>query len=166
MHYCLNCGNALRPMLQEERPREICPDCGWIYYEQLKVGAGALIEQDGQVLLIRRGIDPWRGLWCLPAGYVEVDESPARAAEREAREETGLQVSAGDLFDVYFFEDDPRGNGVLVLYECSVLGGELETNGENLEYGYFSPEEIPAEITGAGHQAALQDWVKRRKAAR
>ena len=91
-HYCLQCGTSLHLQQIEARWREVCLNCGWIYYQQLKVGAAALIERAGKLLLLRRAHNPGQGAWNLPAGYVEVDEDPARAAEREALEETGLQV--------------------------------------------------------------------------
>lgn len=109
----------------EGRAREICPACGWIHYEQLKVGAGVVIEQTETLLLLQRSRQPWRGSWNLPAGYVEVDEDPAGAAERETFEETGLQVKTSELLGTYYFDDDPRGNGVLLLYACVVMEGDL-----------------------------------------
>ncbi len=159
-HFCLQCGKALNLQELDGRLREVCPACGWVYYEELKVGAGALIVQGGRLLLIRRSCAPFQGTWNLPAGYVEVDESPAQAAERETREETGLVVQARGLIDAYYFDDDPRGNGVLLLYECSMTGGALQLTDESTEARFFAPSEIPAPITGAGHNQAIHDWLQ------
>ena len=72
--------------------RAICPQCGWIHFEDPKVAAGVLVEQEGRILLVQRGNDPERGVWSFPAGFVNAYEDPARAAERECLEETGLVV--------------------------------------------------------------------------
>lgn len=144
----------------EGRQRLACAACGWVYYPQLKVSAAALIEQDGKLLLVRRAHEPWKGQWYLPAGYVEADEPPARAAERETLEETGLKVKAERLVDVYYFDDDPRGNGILMVYACQILNGALTTSAETTAYGFFDPDRLPAPITGAGHQPAVQDWLR------
>ncbi len=143
----------------EGRWREVCPSCGWVDYRQLKASAGALVEREGQVLLVRRAIDPWKGDWYLPAGYLEVDEPPARGAERETYEETGLRVRASRLLQIYFFEDDPRGNGLLILYAADILDGELRGSQEGQELGFFSSENLPDAIAGAGHRRAVRAWL-------
>ena len=66
------------------RNREICTQCGWIHYEHRKVSAAVCIEKDGKVLLVQRGIEPWKDAWYMPAGYLEVDEEPEDCAAREA----------------------------------------------------------------------------------
>jgi ADP-ribose pyrophosphatase YjhB (NUDIX family) len=140
--------------------REICPACGWIYYQQLKLSSAAQIEQNGKILLVQRSTHPWFGYWYLPAGYVEVDESPEIAAVRETREETGLEISVRRLLNAYYFDDDPRGSGLLLVYACEVTGGQLHTTPEVQAFGYFGPEQIPAPLTGAGHSRAISDWTK------
>lgn len=144
----------------EGRAREICPACGWVHYEQLKVGAAVVIEQTGALLLLQRARQPWRGFWNLPAGYVEVDEDPARAAERETFEETGLQVKTSELLGAYYFDNDPRGNGVLLLYECEVVDGDLRGSYESQKMRYFTANEIPENIAGGGHLQAVADWKR------
>ena len=105
--YCSQCGAELALAQIEGRQRERCPACGRVAYRQLKVGAGALIQRDGKLLLVRRGpaLSAFPGTWNLPSGYCEVDESPRQAAARETREETGLEVEVGPLVDVYHFDD-------------------------------------------------------------
>ncbi len=142
----------------DNRVREVCPACGWIYYEQVKVGAGALVENDGQLLMVQRAIEPWKDYWYLPAGYVEVDEDPRKAAERETFEETGLEVSAGELKDVVFFDDDPRGNGILILYSCQLKGGTFKTSSESSGCGFFPWQDLPGPIAGYAHNLVINRW--------
>lgn len=148
----------MQTKLQDSRQRSFCPRCGWVYYKQLKVGAAALIEKNGRLLLLKRSRQPWQGCWNLPAGYVEVDETPAAAAEREVLEECGLDVRATELQAALFFADDPRGNGLLLVYHAEVSGGELHTSPEVTETGWFSPDEIPVNLAGAGHRETIQRW--------
>lgn len=157
-HYCYRCGTKLETKVMENRQREVCAACGWVHYPQLKVSAAALIEIDGKILLAKRKNMPWEGYWYLPAGYVEADEDPYRAAERELCEETGLKATAQYIREMYFFNDDPRGNGLLLVVVCSLTGGRLVETDE-VELGkFFSPSELPAPLAGAGHDRAVTDW--------
>ena len=126
-----------------------------------------LAQREGALLLVQRGRqnDAFPGTWSLPAGYCEVDEPPRVTAVRETAEETGLQVEAGRLVDAYFFDDDPRGNGVLLIYEAEIVGGELETDGtEAVAAGFFGPEQLPDLLCGGGHDRAILAWQARVRA--
>jgi ADP-ribose pyrophosphatase YjhB (NUDIX family) len=148
----------------EGREREVCQQCGWIKYDQLKVTAGVLVERDKKVLLVKRAIQPWRGYWYLPAGFVENDESPREAAEREGFEETNLKISTKDLIDVYYYNDDPRGNGLLILYSGTITSGIEKLTPEVQEISFFSRDEIQSlELAGGSHKLAIQEWVSGKK---
>lgn len=158
--YCLNCGHRLEKKIIENRKREICPLCGWVNYIQLKVTAGMLVVQDSRLLLVQRAMEPWKDYWYLPAGYVENDETPLKAAEREVREETGLEIKARRLENIYFYNDDPRGNGLLILYSGRVVGGNIKINREAKAIRYFYPEEIRAlKLAGGSHNLAIRDYL-------
>jgi 8-oxo-dGTP diphosphatase len=124
----------------------------------LKVGAGALIERDGALLLIRRTDDPFRGCWNLPAGYAEADEAPLETVVREVHEETGLRVAPESLVDVYYFDDDPRGNGILIVYKCRSVGGILRASRESVDPTFFGASEVPKDLAGGGHNQAILAW--------
>ena len=157
-HYCFQCGGKLEIQLIDDRDRESCPKCGWVYYAQLKVGAAVLIEKDDRLLLLQRSYEPWEGSWMVPAGYVEADEDPKAAAKREAREETGLDVEVGNLLNVYYFSDDPRGSGVAFVYKAIKISGEVRINGESRASRYFSWQEIPSNLTKGGHDQMILEW--------
>lgn len=161
-HFCLNCGSALTTRIIEERERECCPSCGTIHYEQHKISAGVCIEQNGCLLLVQRGIDPWRGKWYMPAGFIEADEEPHQAAVREAFEETGLLVETKELAGVYTYFDDPRGNGIVLLFNAVVVGGEIKITPEALQVGFYSPSEIiDMQFAGASADRQVHDWIVR-----
>jgi len=108
-----------------------------------KVGAeAAVFDADGQILLVRRSDD---GRWCLPCGWVESNETPAEAAVREAREETGLEVRPLQLVDV-FTRKPGMGFGphsaIAVLYLCEIFGGCLRTSHEVAEAVYRRIEDV------------------------
>lgn len=158
MAFCFDCGTKLLPRYLDGQNRLSCPNCGWVYYPQLKVSAAGLIESRGKVLLVRRKNWPWQGCWYLPAGYVEADEDPATAAIREVREETGFIVKVVRLFGCYYFDDDPRGNGLLLVYHCQLVEGKISLSEEVDAAEYFSPGNLPDALTGAGHEQAIHDW--------
>lgn len=159
-HYCFQCGTKLDSRFIENREREICPACGWIYYAQLKVGAAVLIEDGGKLLLLQRSYEPWKGTWMVPAGYVEADEDPVDAAIREVREETGLVVELGALFHVYYFDDDPRGNGVAFVYKAEKISGNMKINGESIDAKYFRWDEVPSALSKGGHDKMILEWKR------
>ena len=141
--FCILCGTPTRPeeLFGKLRPR--CPRCGWIYFEDPKVAAAVLVEQDGRVLLTRRVNDPHRGEWTLPAGFVDAREDPARAAERECLEETGLVVRVSGLIDVISGREHPNGADMVILYRAEVVGGELAAGDDADQVGFFRREELP-----------------------
>ena len=160
-YHCLLCGKELCEKVLENRPRLVCPQCSWIYYPQLKVTAGVLIEEKGKLLLVQRAFDPWKGCWYLPAGYIEVDEDPLAGAQREVKEETGLDIEITGLRNVSMYRDDPRGNGILILYNGRKISGSLCNSEESTALGFFSPEEIRAlRLAGSSHTYEIQQWVQ------
>jgi len=103
---------------------------------------------------------PWAGHWYLPAGYVEVDETPEEAAARETREECGLEVRVGPLLAVYAFDDDPRGNGLLIVYRGEIVGGTLQPSHEARAVRFFAASEIPEALAGSAHERAIRTWQR------
>jgi ADP-ribose pyrophosphatase YjhB (NUDIX family) len=110
-----------------------------------KVGADAAIfDDDGRILLMRRSDD---GMWCLPCGWVEPNESPAEAAVREAREETGLDVRVLELITVLNRVASAAAGPhamIAVIYLCEVVGGTLQGSHEGPEVSYWPIEDVPA----------------------
>jgi 8-oxo-dGTP diphosphatase len=156
--FCPHCAGRLAPRMIDERERLVCQECGFIFYINPKVAAGALVEEEGQVVLVRRGIQPRAGYWALPSGFAEYGETIEETAIRECREETGLEVELDDLLGVYSVNSDFYGCLVLVLYSAHVVGGELVAGDDACEAGLFAPDELPADIAFGAHGQALRDW--------
>jgi phosphoribosylformylglycinamidine cyclo-ligase len=131
----------------EGRARLRCPDCRHIVYENpASAAAGLVLDRAGRVLLVRRAIEPYRGAWALPAGYQEIDEEPARTAEREVREETGLTVRAGPLFDLCFVRDNVKKPANLAVFLCAATGGELAPGDDATEARWFPLDDLPEDV--------------------
>ena len=108
--------------------------------------SAALIVVERRVLLIRRRIEPFRGDWALPAGYQEMDEAPERTAEREAREEAGVDVRATSLVDLLFVPDDPRKPANVAVFRCLWRGGEPRPGDDAEEARWFDLDALPENI--------------------
>lgn len=162
--YCSRCGAELETQEVGERVGPVCPNCGWVQIRQLKVGVSVLIQQERQLLLVQRGpgSDVFAGAWNLPGGDCEADEPPPVTAARETLEETGLCIEVERLVDAIFFDDDPRGNGLLLVYEAAVLGGQLQSERiESVATGFFPPGHLPEPLSGGGHAQAILAWKAR-----
>lgn len=141
--YCSCCGGKLVVRQMEDRPRPVCTSCGAVSYMNPAPASAVVIVQDGKVLLVRRAMEPRRGLWSLPAGFVEIDETVRECAVREAKEETGLEVALDGLVDVATVFDDPRCICLLVVFSGRALGGELRPGDDASEAGFFGANELP-----------------------
>jgi 8-oxo-dGTP diphosphatase len=158
-----NCPRCASPMVltdYDHRTRKVCPDCGYVDYHNPAPAAGAVVVKDGKLLLVKRAAEPYRGDWCIPAGFMEWDESPRHCAERELKEETGLDIVAGRVFEVYSGTDDPRTNAVLILYFCEISGGAPEAGDDAAELGFFGVAEIPPNIAFLAHRQAIADLLR------
>lgn len=143
VRYCIRCGTALNREHRFGAVRPVCPECGWTYFADPKVAAAARVEQDGRVLLARRVSEPFRGLWTLPAGFVDAGEDPAVAAVRECLEETGLQVRITGLLDVIYGQEHPRGAHIFIVYSAEVVAGSLSAADDVDAVGFFAYEDLP-----------------------
>ena len=137
--------------------RRVCPECRFVQFIDPKVSAAVLAEKEGKVLLVKRSMEPARGSWCLPGGFIEMGETPQEAAARECKEETGLDVEISGLVDVYSYEDY-RGRGVLILYKGQIVGGQLESGDDAAKVGLFGPNTLPAPIAFETNVRALAAW--------
>jgi len=117
------------------------------YPDRPIVGVGAVIVHEGRVLLVKRGSPPLEGQWSLPGGVVELGETLRAAAEREAREEAGLVVEAGEVLEVLDRiipgeNGKPQYHYVLIDFLCRVTGGELRAGGDAAGVAWAREEEL------------------------
>lgn len=142
--YCRVCGTGVeyRTPADDNRDRAICPSCGEIHYENPLNVVGTVPVWGEQVLLCRRAIEPRRGYWTLPAGFMELGESTAAGALRETVEEAGARVEMGDLFSLL---NVVRVGQVHLYYLARMLDTTLDPGPETLEARLFHEHEVPWE---------------------
>lgn len=163
LRYCTRCGTELAfgAVEGEDRHRLSCPSCGLISYVNPRLVVTTIpVNAAGEVVLLRRGIEPGRGWWAQPGGFLEVDETVTEAAIRETLEETGLVVEPGEIVGLYTRLEAAV---VVVAIEARIVGGEFRLNPEAQEIRAFPPDAIPWEgIAFTTSHWALHDWVSRR----
>ena len=142
MNYC----TAMWTQVGEENTtgrqpeRFVCESCQEVHYQNPRVITGCIAHWQGKILLCRRAIEPRKGSWTLPAGYMENGETMEQGALREAREETGANISLHTLYSVFDIESI---NQVYIIFRGVLLGPELTVGVECSEVRLFAPEEIP-----------------------
>lgn len=143
MNFCPRCGTGVIDAVKFGALRRFCPACHWVYFADPKVAVAVLVEKDQQVLLVRRAHDPQRGLWTLPAGFVDAGEDPARAAERECAEETGLDVHVTGLMDVIAGQEHERGAHIFIVYRAELVSGRVSPGDDADQVGFFHLGQLP-----------------------
>ena len=156
--YCHRCGTPLVLRFQEDRDRPTCPACGLIHYDDPKVAVAVVIGDERGLLLGRRNINPGKGEWSFPAGYVNRGEVLEEAAVREAREEMGVDVALSGLVGVYSRRGEPV---VLVVYGGRIVDGTVEPDGREVSEGrVFALDELPP-MAFAHDDRIVADWRSR-----
>ena len=164
MNFCSNCGAAtleLRIPDGDTLRRRVCATCGTIHYENPKIVTGCLPVWDERVLLCKRAIEPRYGLWTLPAGFMENDESASEGAAREALEEANARVEIEDLYTVYSI---PHISQVYMMFRARLLDENVSPGIESLEVKLVTAGEIPwNELAFTMVRRTLEHYIEDRK---
>ena len=155
--YCPRCATQLNLEERFRSIRPVCPNCGWIHFVDPKVAAAVLVVRDQSVLLVRRVNEPFRGLWTLPAGFVNGGEDPAEAAERECLEETGLSVRVKRVYDIISGREHPRGADFVIVYQADFIGGEMQADDDADAVEWFGRDDLPT-LAFLATQKVLQSF--------
>lgn len=163
--YCPFCGTPLERRERFGALRPSCPACGFTQFHDPKVAVVALVTGGGRVLLVRRGINPGRGLWALPGGYVDAGELPEEALRRELREEVGPEVERGvrslRLLDIFPLAAHPHGAQGIVLAYAAPLDNPAPAAAQDdvQEARWFAPGELPGELAFDSTAQLLAEWA-------
>ncbi len=160
MNFCSHCGSGeLRQEIPpgDNRLRHYCPGCGTIHYQNPNMVVGCLPIFEGQILLCRRAIEPRKGFWNLPAGYLENGETVEEGALRELCEEAGAEATIIRLHTLFNL---PTVNQVYLFFLAHLASPRFDGGEESLEVRLFRPEEIPfEEMAFASSAFAIRQYL-------
>jgi len=154
IRFCPHCAAPVEWRDQASVQRPYCSRCHVTFYQDPKLAVAVLIEHEGGLLLQRRTIDPGKGKWTFPSGYVDRGERVEDAAVRETFEETGLTVHLDRLVGIYSQTGNPV---VLAVYAAGVVGGRVVTSDESDEIASFPVDELP-ELAFEHDVEIIADW--------
>jgi len=142
MNFCSHCAAPVVRKVPpgDHLPRFVCEACGTIHYENPKLVVGCVPEDGGRILLCKRAIEPRRGYWTVPAGFMENDETLQQAAERESHEEALARVEIGSLLSVVHVL---HANQVHVFFRARLAEPEFGVGPESLESKMVTEGEVP-----------------------
>ncbi len=142
MNFCSHCGEQVKHKIPpgDNRPRYICTSCNLIHYQNPRIIAGCIAEYENKILLCKRAIEPRHGLWTLPAGFMENQETTQEAAKRETLEEATASIDNSQLFCTISI---PHISQVYVMYRGDLIDGFAKPGIESLETDLFSEKDVP-----------------------
>lgn len=159
--FCPKCGGELElKRLRENEPeRLVCRRCRFVFFLNPKVAAGTLFHVEGNLVLLKRAIEPAYGKWVFPGGFVDRGETLIEAAIRETREEANVDVRVHDLIDVFSYSGSPV---VVVVYAAEIVSGEPSACDESLDLEAFAPSKIPwEELAFPSTRDAIRIYLRR-----
>lgn len=142
----------------DDHERLVCKSCDFIHYDNPKIISGAVVTYKDKFLLCKRAINPQKGLWTLPAGFIELGENPAEGAAREAWEEARAQITVGPLIGIYTIKHISQ---VQMFYRAEMAEPKFEAGPESLDVQLFRWDEIPwKRLAFPSVVWALKDYAK------
>ncbi len=142
MKFCSQCGEAVAMIVptDDDLPRHVCPSCGTIHYQNPKLVVGCIPLWEDRILMCRRDIEPRKGYWTLPAGFLENGETTAEGARRETFEETGARVAG---LSPYLMVDIVHIHQIYLMYRSRLLAPDFHPTRESSEVKLMATNEIP-----------------------
>jgi len=167
LHFCPRCGAKLGTRKMHGTERLVCRECHFIFYQNSAPTASAIIANaKGEVLLVKRAIQPKKGYWDLPGGFLENGEDPVTGVCREIKEELGVVLHikriVGIYVDRYFYQY--WAHTFNVDYECTIKSGKLKPMDDVAELKWFPKKSIPWPWLAFSHlEIGLRDWIRQTK---
>jgi 8-oxo-dGTP diphosphatase len=159
--FCPWCGNRLEKIVHDHRIRLFCAACSKPLYENpLPATAAVVLSADDHLLLVKRGMEPEKGEWCLPGGFVESDETPAQGVIRELQEETGLIGTVEQLIDCVYEVNSLYGPVIIIGYQITSQSGILMAGDDAVAAQYFPLTDLP-HVAFASHQAIINKIARK-----
>lgn len=158
--YCPNCGAKIIREKVEDRQRDYCKNCDSIFYDNpLPVVSAIVPNKKREILLVLRDRDPYAGKWCLPSGFVELNESIEKAVIRELNEETGVKGKVLRLIDTHSRYNDIYGDLIWVTFEVLKTSGKVNPGDDARDAKYFPIDKLP-KLAFYANRRAVKQFVK------
>ena len=158
--YCPKCGAIISRKKVEDRLRDYCEKCKTVFYDNpLPVASAIVSNKEREILLVLRDRDPHEGQWCLPSGFVELNESVEKAVKRELMEETGIKGKVLRLIDTYSRYNDVYGDLIWVTFEVNKSSGKVVAGDDARDAKYFPINDLP-ELAFHSNRRAVKRYVK------
>jgi ADP-ribose pyrophosphatase YjhB (NUDIX family) len=160
--YCPQCATPLTQRQVYGHLRAVCPGCGFIHFQDPKVAVIGLVTCGAKVLLIQRAIDPAKGQWALPGGYMDAGEMPTIALQRELHEEVALGVKVLRLLEIFpMVVGNQASQGIVLAYHAEPVDSQqtaLTCDTELRAAGWFSADALPADLAFESTHVLLARW--------
>jgi 8-oxo-dGTP diphosphatase len=156
VRFCLDCGGSMTTRTVHGVDRRVCVACRRIHYVDPKIAVGVAVFRDDALLLVRRVMEPGRGRWALPGGWVDAGQDPREAAAKEALEEAGVVVDVGEIVEA-FLNPPEDGGALFLLFNARWVSGELTAGDDADDVGFFPRAALPP-LAFASTSATVARW--------
>ena len=161
--FCPICATPLQSIRRFDRVRPACPACGFVHFSDPKVAVIALVIAEGAALLVRRAVDPGKGLWSLPGGYMDAGEMPAEALQREVSEEVGLAIDVDEMIAIFPMQNGAGQRvGLVLAFRAQPSGPHRQVYAQDdvSEAGWFGPRQIPPDLAFDSTKTLIAEWAR------
>ena len=160
--FCPVCATRLEHTEVFNQIRPTCDQCGFVQFRDPKVAVIAFVTYKDKVLLVRRAVEPSKGKWALPGGYMDAGEMPEEALSRELDEEVGLSVNITRLLEIFPMESRGQPNsGIVLAYEAEPKSDDLitlQSEDDVSAAGWFGQDDLPVEVAFESTETLLSAW--------
>ncbi len=154
--HCPSCRSPLAERVIDEKKRLACTHCTYIFWNNpLPVAAAVVPHKSGGIVLVKRGVEPRKGLWCLPAGFMEVGETPEQGAVRESGEEAKIKIEIERLIYTFAPPNTPQ---VLLFFVAKEIDELPSPGSDATEARVFQLDELPEDMAFSSHVEAIKRW--------
>ncbi len=163
--YCPHCATPLTVREIYRQQRTVCPKCGFVHFSDPKVAVIGLVTEGDRVLLVQRAINPEKGKWALPGGYMDAGEMPEEALKRELLEEVHLAIRVTKLLTILpMITNRAHSQGIVLAYEAEVADPNaiaLTCDDDVCDAGWFAADEIPPNLAFESTNLLLANWLNK-----
>lgn len=154
--FCPSCRSPLAERVIDDKKRLACTHCTFVYWNNpLPVAAAVVPHKSGGIVLVKRGVEPRKGSWCLPAGFMEVGETPEQGAARESGEEAKIEIEVEHLIHTFAPPNTPQ---VLMFFVAKEIDQLPSPGSDATEARVFQLDELPEDIAFSSHVEAIKRW--------